>query len=235
MPPAFQPPYSVPVPGAVKKEGESVPYRHFKFADKLVDHPEGVLTAWDLYDHGYKLAGDKPFMGTRRIEDGVAKEYVWQSHPEVRARILNFGKGLIQLGLKHQEAIGVYSVNKPEWTITELSSYRESFIIVALYDTLGAEAMEYIVNQTDMEYIVLSADKLDNIIQLKAQIATIHTAIVMDSTIDDAKKEEAKAAGLKVYTFSEVETIGSSSTTESELPKPQDIATICYTRYILKI
>ena len=110
MPSPFQPPYAVPVPGAEKKNGETVPYRHFLFADNLVDHPEGVFTAWDLYEHGYKLAGgkffliqwsklvlnsilDKPFMGTRRIEDGVAKEYVWQSHPEVRKRIENVGKG----------------------------------------------------------------------------------------------------------------------------------------------
>jgi long-chain acyl-CoA synthetase len=59
MHPAFQPPYAVPMPGAVKKDGETLPYRHFLFADKLVDHPEGVLTAWDLYQHGYNLAGGK--------------------------------------------------------------------------------------------------------------------------------------------------------------------------------
>ncbi|KAI9251955.1 hypothetical protein BY458DRAFT_523446 [Sporodiniella umbellata] len=230
MPSTFNPPYAVPVPGAIKKEGESVPYRHFKFADKLVDRPEsGISTAWDLYDHGSKLGGDRPFMGTRRMEDGVAKEYVWQSHPQVRTRILNFGKGLIELGLKQQRAVGIYSVNRPEWTISEISSYREAFIIVALYDTLGAEAMEYIVNQTDMEYIVLSADKLDNIIQLKSRIQTIHTAIVMDDTVDESKREQAAAAGLKVHTFGEVEAMGSKRHQETELPKPEHIATICYT------
>lgn len=54
-------------------------------------------------------------MGTRRIENGVAKEYVWQSHPEVRQRIENYGKGLIKLGLSRQKALGVYAVNRPEW------------------------------------------------------------------------------------------------------------------------
>ncbi|KAI8379931.1 hypothetical protein EDC96DRAFT_492349 [Choanephora cucurbitarum] len=230
MPPAFQPPYAVPVPGAVKKDGESVPYRHFKFADKLVDHPENVFTCWDMYLHGNKLAGDdRPFMGTRRIENGVAKEYVWQSHGDVRKRIENYGKGLIQLGLGRQKAVGVYSVNRPEWTITELASYRQAFIIVALYDTLGAEAMEYIVNQTDMEYIVLSADKLDNIVRLKAQLSSIKTVIVMNETVDAEKKQAAESTGLKVYTFKEVEEMGASVKEETELPKPEDIATICYT------
>lgn len=54
-------------------------------------------------------------MGTRRMENGVAKEYVWQSHPQIRKRIENFGKGLIELGLKRQQALGIYAVNKPEW------------------------------------------------------------------------------------------------------------------------
>ncbi|KAI9483387.1 MAG: hypothetical protein EXX96DRAFT_558021 [Benjaminiella poitrasii] len=230
MPPAFQPPYSIPVPGAVKKDGETVPYRHFKFADKLVDHPENIYTLWDMYLNGYKLAGDSPFMGTRRIENGVAKEYVWQSYPEVHKRITNYGKGLIQLGLKRQEAIGIYSINRPEWTMTELASYRQAFMIVALYDTLGAEAMEYIVNQTNMEFIVLSADKLDNIVKLKGQLPSIKTIIVMDGdSLDKTKKEAAEATGLKVYSFREVELLGAPIQEETELAKPEDIATICYT------
>ncbi|CAO3700874.1 unnamed protein product [Rhizopus stolonifer] len=168
-------------------------------------------------------------MGTRRMENGVAKEYIWQSYPQVRQRIENFGQGLIHLGLKRQECLGVYAINRPEWTISEIASYRQAFIIVALYDTLGAEAMEYIINQTDMEFIILTADKLDNIVQLKSQIASIHTAIVMDNTIDEAKREEADKAGVKVHTFEEVEAMGTSLTEETELPKAEDIATICYT------
>lgn len=59
MPPAFQPPYAVPVPGAVQVDGETLPHRHFKFADKLIDHPENIFTLWDMYLHGNKLGGGK--------------------------------------------------------------------------------------------------------------------------------------------------------------------------------
>lgn len=90
--------------------------------------------------------------------------------------------------------------------------------------------MEYIINQTDMEFIVLSADKLNNIAQLKSQIGSIQTAIVMDPEVDETQKEQAEEAGIKVYTFHEVETMGASLTTETDFPKPDDIATICYTR-----
>lgn len=114
--------------------------------------------------------------------------------------------------------------------MTELTAYRQAFIIVALYDTLGAQAMEYIVNQTDMEFIVLSADKLANITQLKGQLPSIKTVIVMDETIDATLKENAEAAGLKVFTFVEVEALGAPVTEETPLATAEDIATICYTR-----
>lgn len=54
-------------------------------------------------------------MGTRRIENGVAKEYVWQNYPQVHQRIENYGKGLLKLGLSYQKSVGIYAVNRPEW------------------------------------------------------------------------------------------------------------------------
>ncbi|KAI7866016.1 hypothetical protein BDF14DRAFT_1969621 [Spinellus fusiger] len=226
----FQPPYSVPATGSVKKEGETSPMRHFKFADKLADHPENIYTMWDMYLHGYEKGKGGPALGKRRMENGVPKEYVWESHTVVKKRIENFGKGLVHIGLGRQKVIGVYSINRPEWTMTEQACYRQSFIIVALYDTLGAEAIDYIVNQTEMEFIVSSADKLATITDLKAQLPTIKHVIIMDDVIPDADKTKAEAAGLTVTTYKEVEGLGAKATqAETELPSASDIATICYT------
>ncbi|KAI8341153.1 hypothetical protein BC941DRAFT_391170 [Chlamydoabsidia padenii] len=225
----FKPPYTVPAKDIEKKAGETAVMRHFKFADKLLDHPEGIYTLWDLYLAGNKAGGNNPFLGVRRMENGEAKEYVWQSHKEVRTRVENFGKGMLKLGLSRQEAIGIYAINRPEWTMTEQASYRQAFIIVALYDTLGAEAIEYIVNQTDMEYIVATADKLKNITQLKDRLPSIKHVVIMDDTIDASDKNNAEQAGLTVHTFKSVEAIGADIEEESALPTPEDIATICYT------
>jgi long-chain acyl-CoA synthetase len=133
MPPAFKPPYAVPVPGATAKEGETVPYRHFKFADKLIDHPENMTTLWDMFLHGYKLADGQDFMGTRRMENGVAKEYVWQTYPQVRERIENYGRGLVSLGLKRQESLGIYSVNRPEW-VKNKKRYLTNLLLTCFID-----------------------------------------------------------------------------------------------------
>ncbi|KAI7879036.1 acetyl-CoA synthetase-like protein [Lichtheimia hyalospora FSU 10163] len=232
MPPQYKPPYTVPASSSQDVEGETQVMRHFLFKDKLVEKPDDLekQTMWEMYLHGYEIGGDRPFLGARRMEEGVAKEYVWQTHKQVRERIDNFAKGLSTLGLKRQKSLGVYSVNRPEWTISELACYRQAYVIVALYDTLGAEAMEYIINQVDMEFIVASPDKVGNIARLKDRLPTIKTVIAMGDTIKQEDKDAAAKAGLVLHTFQDVEKMGQGLTEEEHAgPEPNDIATICYT------
>jgi long-chain acyl-CoA synthetase len=115
--------------------------------------------------------------------------------------------------------------------MTEQACYRKAFIIVALYDTLGEEAIEYIVNQTEMKYIVATSDKVKRLVGLKNILPTIQHIIVMDDYEIASDREAAKAAGIELRTFTEVEKLGEDAPEEDDLPSPQDIATICYTRY----
>lgn len=92
--------------------------------------------------HHQKKKPDQPFLGTRRIDDGVAKEYVWQSHKKVRARIENVAKGLTKLGLGRQQAIGLYSVNTAEWvsTIYISSAFTMHSSSNSFFTTLGRQS-----------------------------------------------------------------------------------------------
>lgn len=71
----------------------------------------------------------------------------WLTYTEVLNRIKNFGNGLIQLGLKPKEYVGIYATNCVEYVIAEYGSYNNSMIVVPLYDTLGPNACRYIINQ----------------------------------------------------------------------------------------
>ena len=42
--------------------------------------------------------------------------------------------------------MGIMSKNRWEWTVTELASVRQSGTTVALYDMLGPDAMQFIIN-----------------------------------------------------------------------------------------
>lgn len=43
---------------------------------------------------------------------------------------------------------GIYAQNCPEWIMTEQAAYCYSMVIVPLYDTLGANACAFIINQS---------------------------------------------------------------------------------------
>ena len=49
--------------------------------------------------------------------------------------------------------VGIYAKNCPEWMIGALGCIQQSIVVVPLYDTLGAEAASYIVQQTNIEVV----------------------------------------------------------------------------------
>jgi len=63
--------------------------------------------------------------------------------------------------------VSLYAKNRNEWLETDFACALTSITVVTLYDTLGKESIEYILNQTQVKTLVLSADKIQGIIELK--------------------------------------------------------------------
>lgn len=55
---------------------------------------------------------------------------------------------LIENDSKTWKFMGILSKNRWEWAATELASMRQGGTTVAFYDTLGPQAVEYIIDQT---------------------------------------------------------------------------------------
>ena len=98
-----------------------------------------------------------PCLGWR---EDPTKQYQWMRYEETLLRAQNLGSGLVALGLKPtpDTLVGVYGQNSPEWVLSEYALYSFSMVIVPLYDTLGPEACNYIINQgiNTLVMIVLS-------------------------------------------------------------------------------
>ncbi|CAG8624931.1 16692_t:CDS:2, partial [Racocetra fulgida] len=149
---------SIEVKDAPEIQGEGKPRRNAYSPDKLLDFPPEATTLYENFLHGVKVSGNYcncsykkgggKFLGRRPIDNGVAKPYVWQTYSEVQQRVANFGSGLCKLGLKTKEFLGFFSINTPEYVIAELACNQYNFVSVPLYDTLGAEAIKFIITQT---------------------------------------------------------------------------------------
>ena len=73
--------------------------------------------------------------------------------------------------------MGIYAKNCPEWLITEIACGAYSLVIVPLYDTLGHDAISYIVNQTGMSAVVCAEDKLANLFAVAKQCKSLQYVI----------------------------------------------------------
>lgn len=80
---------------------------------------------------------------------------VFNSFFQVLDRSVDVAMGMRALGLKagQETFIGIYSKNRPEWIIAEHASYTHNNVIVPLYETLGADACAFIINQAEIQLV----------------------------------------------------------------------------------
>lgn len=74
----------------------------------------------------------------------------WLKYSEVACLAEKIGSGFIHLGLEPSKEtfVGIYAKNRVEWSLTEIACNTYSMVTVPLYDTLGSEAINFILVQS---------------------------------------------------------------------------------------
>lgn len=75
--------------------------------------------------------------------------------------------------------VGIFSKNRTEWLLTEYGNFLYDFTMVPLYDTLGPDSIDYVLNQTELTTIVASAEAITTLLKCKNP-GKLHTIIAMD-------------------------------------------------------
>lgn len=168
-------------------------------------------------------------MGTLNLSSETP-EYEWISYRDFEQRVINFSSGLISLGLKHGDRVGIQARNCAEWLVTEYSCYRMGLVLVPLYDTLGKEAVLHIVDQTEIAVIICEQSKIDFYCAERDNLETLTDFVIVDNAeVPEETLKLCKEKNLKVTTFKQVECAGQDSFKDPMVPQPEDLATICYT------
>uniref|UniRef100_A0A673BW80 Arachidonate--CoA ligase n=1 Tax=Sphaeramia orbicularis TaxID=375764 RepID=A0A673BW80_9TELE len=129
---------------------------------KLLTHyHDDARTMYEVFQRGLHISGDGPCLGSRLPN----QPYKWMSYKEVNARAEHLGSGLLHQGCQPNpnQFIGVFAQNRPEWIISELACYTYSMVVVPLYDTLGPDAIRFIINTAEISTVI--CDKVE-----KAQV-----------------------------------------------------------------
>uniref|UniRef100_A0A8C8HRE9 Arachidonate--CoA ligase n=1 Tax=Oncorhynchus tshawytscha TaxID=74940 RepID=A0A8C8HRE9_ONCTS len=171
----------------------------------LTHYHEDAKTMYEVFQRGLHIAGDGPCLGSRLPE----KPYKWLSYKEVTTRAEYLGSGLLSQGCTPcpDQFIGVFAQNRPEWIISELACYTYSMVVVPLYDTLGPDAICYIINTADIVTVI--CDKPEKAQVLLGNVERQETPglkrIILMDPFDPALLEEGAGCGVIVQSMQDVE------------------------------
>ncbi|XP_067885499.1 long-chain-fatty-acid--CoA ligase 1-like [Heterodontus francisci] len=188
-----------------------------------------VKTLYDVLRRGWIVSGNGPCLGFRK----PGQPYQWISYQEVINRAEFVGSGLFTRGYRpgNDQFIGIFAQNRPEWVIIEQACYTYSMVVVPLYDTLGAEAISFILNKADIAVVFCdTAVRAEAVLQNveNGQTPDIKTIVVMDPFGADLK-ERGISRGVELVSLKAVENAGSLQKWKSKPPQPRDLAVICFT------
>ncbi|KAK7162005.1 hypothetical protein R3I94_004610 [Phoxinus phoxinus] len=185
-------------------------------------------TMYEFFLRGLRVSNNGPCLGSRK----AGKQYKWLSYKEVADRAEFAGSALLHRG--HSQSgdkyIGIFAQNRPEWTISELACYTYSLVAVPLYDTLGTEAISYIIDKASISTVICDlAEKARLILDCVSGRKHSVTTIVIMETFDSELTAQAQQNGIEVLSLKELEAIGKVNHKTPIAPKPEDLALICFT------
>lgn len=121
-------------------------------------------------------------------------------------------------------------MNRPDWMIADLACQSFGLSTCALYDTLGPDLVEYVVNHSGLPMIACSVDKVQNVLQVFPNCPKLKVIISMDSLENsNVLKQWAQQLGVLLLDFSDIYALGRKNQFEYVKCLPSDTASLCYT------
>lgn len=169
-----KPPFTIEAPGYSPVKGETIPRRHPKAGDGLVERPAPeVATNFDLLKRSAEKYANEPAIGSRKliklhkelkkmpkVVDGqvteVEKEwtlyelsdYSYLTYQEYETLVSQVASGLRKLGLSPHNKVHLFAATSAHWLAMAHACSSQSLTIVTAYDTLGESGVEHSLLQT---------------------------------------------------------------------------------------
>ncbi|KAI0282206.1 acetyl-CoA synthetase-like protein [Russula aff. rugulosa BPL654] len=225
-----------------KRPGQTAHYRNAIFGYMDLDTPGVPTTLPEVFDSGYAVSKNSAFLGQRPVVSKnpltYARHYVWHTYAEVEERRRHIGSAIHTLfengtaGGGEYPTVGLWSSNRPEWVIVELALNAYGKVGVSLYDTLGDEAVEYIIDHAHLTVIFTTSNHLAALLRTAPRHPHLRHIIVIDELEPESKRFAtawSQTMGVKLQELSEFEEYGKNNHRDTIKPSPNDVATLCYT------
>jgi long-chain acyl-CoA synthetase len=151
------------------------------------------------------------------------------SHQTLATRVQHVGLGLRGLGIERGARVGILSENRPEWAIADYACLTTGLVDVAVYPTLPAEQIAYILKDAGVVALFVStAVQAAKVAEVKQQLPALRQVIGfgdalwpgVDLTFATLEaRGRAAASGSSAARYRE----------EALAVRPDDLATLIYT------
>lgn len=170
---------------------------------QLANYPQEVCLAEKVTENG------KKFYKTYSTSDCI--------------NIINqLSYGLLKLGVRQNDKIGLISNNRPQWNFVDIAVQQIGAVTVPLYPTISEDEYKFIFNDAEITFCFVSdAELYTKVSNIKPHIPSLKDIYTFDE-VDGAKNWKSILEELTEDDLKQIETI-------KETIKPDDLATLIYT------
>lgn len=141
-------------------------------------------------------------------EDGK-RPFVWITYEDAWLQASALGSGLIHLGLVNPgEFLGIFSINRKEWVLSDMACVQFNFVSVPLVVTLDDETLVFILNQSELRCVIAAPELAGKIVNISHKCPLLRGVVVM---ADQLPEGLSKPPNLQLQLFSQVVKTGESN------------------------
>lgn len=119
-----------------------------------------------------------------KYRKGTEKEYKSMHWSEAASQIRDVSKALISLGFNKFDNIGIFSENRPEWTIADFGILGIRGVVVPFYATSSKQQLKYIADETKMRLIFVgNKEQYEKALWLLKNSDTLKTIVTFEPNL----------------------------------------------------
>jgi long-chain acyl-CoA synthetase len=149
------------------------------------------------------------------------------THQELARRVKHTALGLLELGVKPGDKVGILSENRPEWAIADFGCLTARCADVPVYPTLPAKQATYILKDSGVvAAFVANSTQYAKVAASRADLPALKHVILFEGDLE----------GPGVMTLTALEQLGAAAERrtpnyqrDAESVQPNDLATLIYT------
>ncbi|KAI9983399.1 hypothetical protein PInf_007423 [Phytophthora infestans] len=175
--------------------------------------------------------GSNKLFGWRKTDPVTGKPgaYEWVTLNDFLPVVEAAASGMSHmLELQRGAIVGVFATNCYQWSVVEHSASRMAYTLVPLYDTLGATAIPFILNHTEMSIVFCGKEHFKVLMGVVHECPSVKTVVQFEDEIDEEETILAEQHKVKLMTLSQLIEDGKTDVVSADPPLPIDLATICY-------